>query len=47
MPMMGSGVFSSQMGGAMAAMGSLIGHAVYGSLLGAIAGGPVPQVVRA
>jgi len=30
MPMMGGGVFSSNMGGAMAAVGSLIGHLVYG-----------------
>jgi uncharacterized membrane protein YagU involved in acid resistance len=40
MPMMGGGFFSSQMGGPMAAMGSLIGHFFYGGLLGAIAGGP-------
>jgi hypothetical protein len=46
MPMMGGGVFSSQMGGAMAAMGSLVGHAAYGSLLGAIAGGPVTPAAR-
>lgn len=38
MPMMGAGVFSSAMGGAMAAMGSLAGHVTYGSILGAIAG---------
>jgi uncharacterized membrane protein YagU involved in acid resistance len=41
MPMMGGGVFSSQMGGFMAAMGSFVGHAIYGSALGGIADGPV------
>ncbi len=40
MPMMGGGVFSRAMGGAMAAFGSLVGHLVYGALLGAIAGSP-------
>lgn len=39
MPMMGAGFFSMAMGGMMAAMGSLIGHLLYGSILGAIAGG--------
>lgn len=47
MPMMGGGAFSSQMGGAMAAMGSLIGHVIYGSLLGGIAGSPVPRAAHA
>jgi hypothetical protein len=47
MPMMGAGVFSSAMGGWMAAMGSLIGHVLYGSLLGSIASAPVPQVAHA
>ena len=45
MPMMGGGFFSMAMGGMMAAMGSLIGHLLYGSLLGAIAG--APETVRA
>ena len=40
MPMMGAGFFSMAMGGMMAAMGSLIGHLLYGSILGAIAGAP-------
>lgn len=40
MPMMGGGLFSSAMGGMMAAMGSLVGHVLYGGLLGAVAGGP-------
>ena len=38
MPMMGGGLFSSAMGGMMAAMGSLAGHVLYGGLLGAVAG---------
>jgi hypothetical protein len=42
MPMMGAGFFSVAAGGVMAAMASLIGHLVYGSLLGAIAGAPRP-----
>jgi len=41
MPMMGGGLFSSQMGGMMLVMGSLIGHLVYGAMLGCITGGPV------
>lgn len=41
MPMMGGGFFSSQMGGIMAAIGSLMGHAVYGATLGAITACPV------
>lgn len=42
MPMMGAGFFSMAMGGIMAAMGSLMGHVLYGCVLGAIAGGPEP-----
>ena len=38
MPMMGAGFFHATMGGAMAAVGSLVGHLLYGGLLGAIAG---------
>jgi len=38
MPLMGAGVFGLKMGGAMSALGSLIGHAIYGALLGSIAG---------
>jgi uncharacterized membrane protein YagU involved in acid resistance len=37
MPMVGAGVFSSNAGGTMAAMGSLVGHTIYGALLGIIA----------
>jgi hypothetical protein len=40
MPMMGAGVFGLKMGGPMAAMGSLVGHVLYGALLGSIAGHP-------
>ena len=47
MPMMGAGLFSSAMGGGMAAMGSLIGHVLYGSLLGNIASAPEPRVAHA
>ena len=47
MPMMGAGVFSSEMGGMMAAGGSLVGHLLYGALLGAIAGAPELRVARA
>lgn len=38
MPMMGGGVFSSAMGGMMAAAGSLVGHLLYGGLSGVVAG---------
>lgn len=47
MPMMGAGVFSSAMGGMMAVMGSLVGHVLYGSLLGVIAGAPEPRIAHA
>ncbi|MCI0462368.1 MAG: hypothetical protein L0Z62_35905, partial [Gemmataceae bacterium] len=45
MPMMGAGLFSANAGGLMAAMGSLLGHLVYGGLLGFFAGSP--RVARA
>ena len=38
MPMMGAGMFSAAMGGMMAAAGSLVGHVLYGAVLGVIAG---------
>jgi uncharacterized membrane protein YagU involved in acid resistance len=38
MPMMGGGFFSANAGGPMAAMGSMVGHVLYGATLGAIAG---------
>ena len=47
MPMMGAGLFSSAMGGIMAAMGSLLGHFLYGSLLGIIASVPEPRFAHA
>jgi hypothetical protein len=47
MPMMGGGVFGTAMGGMMAAMGSLIGHVLYGSLLGVIASAPELRVAHA
>ena len=48
MPMMGAGLFGLNMGGMMAAFGSLLGHVVYGGLLGWIAGhGHVERPVRA
>ena len=47
MPMMGAGLFSSHMGGLMAAMGSLVGHVLYGSLLGVIAGAPEARLMHA
>jgi uncharacterized membrane protein YagU involved in acid resistance len=43
MPMMGSGVFSSHMGGIKAVMAALIGHLVYGTVLGATAGAPAQK----
>jgi len=38
MPMAGAGLFSANLGGMKAVMAALIGHVVYGSTLGAIAG---------
>jgi uncharacterized membrane protein YagU involved in acid resistance len=39
-PMMGGGIFSTEMGGKKAVMAALVGHLVYGAVFGAIAGGP-------
>ena len=47
MPMMGGGFFSAALGGMMAAVGSLIGHLLYGGLLGVIAGAPEPRLAHA
>jgi uncharacterized membrane protein YagU involved in acid resistance len=47
MPMMGAGLFSSAMGGMMAAMGSLIGHILYGSLPGIVARAPEAGLAHA
>lgn len=41
MPMMGGRLFSSAAGGLMTVMGSLVGHVIYGSVLGSIASAPV------
>jgi hypothetical protein len=38
MPMMGGGFFSVNAGGMMAVIGSLIGHILYGAILGATTG---------
>jgi hypothetical protein len=47
MPMMGAGLFSSNMGGLMAAMGSLGGHVLYGSVLGVVSSGSESRVAHA
>lgn len=36
MPMMGAGLFSAAAGGMVAAVGSLVGHVLYGAILGAV-----------
>ena len=41
MPMAGAGFFSSEIGGIKAVMAALMGHLVYGALLGYIAGAAV------
>jgi hypothetical protein len=47
MPMMGAGLFSANIGGMMAAAGSLAGHVLYGGVLGAIAVAPRPRLAHA
>jgi uncharacterized membrane protein YagU involved in acid resistance len=47
MPMMGAGLFSANAGGAMAAMGSLVLHLLYGAVLGAVSGAPVRVAAHA
>ncbi len=47
MPIMGAGFFGTANGGMMAAAASLIGHIVYGALLGVIAGRPAPRLETA
>ncbi len=47
MPMMGAGLFGTANGGMMAAAASLMGHIVYGALLGVIAGGPARRLEEA
>ncbi len=47
MPMMGAGLFSAAAGGMVAAVGSLVGHLLYGTILGAVSAGadvPLAQV---
>jgi uncharacterized membrane protein YagU involved in acid resistance len=39
-PMMGGGLFSSQMGGMKAVVAALMGHLIYGAIFAAITGGP-------
>jgi hypothetical protein len=46
MPMAGNGLFNSTHGGSKAVMVALMGHVVYGALLGAIAGKPEPTRAR-
>jgi hypothetical protein len=40
MPLLGGGFFSSQAGGFVTALGSFLGHLVYGLALGSLGGGP-------
>ncbi len=47
MPMMGAGLFGTANGGMMAAAASLMGHIVYGALLGVIAGRPARRLEEA
>ena len=46
MPMAGAGFFSSEIGGAKAAFAALMGHLVYGALLGYIAGSAAPEAAE-
>jgi uncharacterized membrane protein YagU involved in acid resistance len=45
MPMMGAGFFSLATGGIMPAMASLVGHLLYGAILGTTAANPEPVAV--
>ena len=47
MPMMGAGLFSAAAGGMVAAVGSLVGHLLYGAILGAVSGGADVQPAHA
>ena len=47
MPMMGAGLFGTASGGMMSTMASLMGHVIYGALLGSVAGAPETQLRRA
>ena len=47
-PMMGGGIFSMEIGGMKAVMAALIGHLVYGAILGIVGGAPaVAKAVKA
>jgi|SRR5215472_9303055 len=46
MPMAGAGFFSSQAGGAMAVVAALMGHVVYGAMLGLVSGTAVHEPQR-
>ena len=47
MPMMGAGLFSAAAGGMVAAVGSLVGHVVYGTILGTVSAGADVQLAHA
>ena len=47
MPMMGAGLFSAAAGGMAAAVGSLVGHLLYGTILGAVGAGDDIQLAHA
>jgi uncharacterized membrane protein YagU involved in acid resistance len=48
MPMLGGGMFSTEMGGMKAVIAALMGHLVYGVVFGAVAGAPAtPKTVKA
>lgn len=47
MPMMGAGFFGTAHGGLTAAVASLMGHTIYGALLGVIAGGSIQRLQEA
>lgn len=47
MPMMGAGLFSAAMGGMSAVIGSLVGHLLYGGILGLIGGEAELRVAQA
>ena len=46
MPMAGAGFFSSEIGGVKAVFAALMGHLVYGALLGYIAGSAAPEAAE-
>jgi hypothetical protein len=46
MPMAGAGFFSSEIGGAKAVIAAMMGHLVYGALLGYVAGPAVQDAPR-